>query len=532
MDLSSPPTSARSHNSIASDLIHEDRPALTESFVRRRGSGTSVHSAGEDYMMMDMVLENFFGLHNEIGDIENSLTADSPKESPRVEEYSSSTQHHQPASTQPLYPPPVPHEHVGFSQVNAKESHPRHSFVPTPLSMNLVSSATGGILQLAPATLESKMQLKALHDSQQELFQKNCLMRKKIITMQVSMAIFEEDPMEAGHDIRSNDVISSTVVPPPMQSNMSSKKFQKSCAPSPLRKVSQGGKAKSSTKEKTKDKEKSKRSNLMRHIYKTNCNAFRVQISVGSKVNPNGKFSRNTRLEKDALWLCELAILFIHRPSSPEYLFHWGNYEYLLEYGHCSSYEDYVSTLMKQFVELTGRGLIKPHEFDILKNVMTDFFPSLRENLVSLDITEIVLEGKKNKKSSAYTSKSKNSGNVNVGAPTKSKVAVPVLQLPASSGNDPLVSQAFANQTRVPDANRTVGVQGMMSFTQGSNASLKKPVYGDGSSVQIRNNDVDRPIMRTEENVKRRRVPADNPDHQSPRTLELLQKQINDIKEI
>ena len=51
-----------------------------------------------------------------------------------------------------------------------------------------------------------------------------------------------------------------------------------------------------------------------KHIYKTSCDTYRVQVGKGNKKEKNGKFSRNARSEMDALWLCELALIFLDCP--------------------------------------------------------------------------------------------------------------------------------------------------------------------------------------------------------------------------
>lgn len=112
-----------------------------------------------------------------------------------------------------------------------------------------------------------------------------------------------------------------------------------------------------------------------KHIYKTACDTYRVQMSKGSKTNPNGKFSRNTRSELDALWLCEFALILIDRPTGFDDILQNGNYKCLLQRGIVSSPEDFADKLHMHMQDLTSRGLLKPTELEKLNPLMEKHIP-------------------------------------------------------------------------------------------------------------------------------------------------------------
>jgi len=563
MDMTSPPTSARSCSSMASDLIDEDREKPpTLSFIdrlhsaKRRGSATSMGSNGEDYDM-DMVLDNFFELHNEIGDIESSLTGGTPKVSPRLDEYAAAYQRQSmPSTTSSTLHPPGPN--VIYES-------------PLSLRMNLVDiplsdpHGENGVY-MVPADVDSRALLSNIQNSQQRLCQSGGVLRKKTLTFQVSISVYDDDFIKEENAVtgpqlltttgHSENFVTATSSPASQHQNkvtvVNNVKKSKDMLPSKTAQSPSGA-----VKSRDKGKDKSKKSNLLRHIYRTNCNAFRVQISFGSKLNPNGKFSRNTREEKDALWLCELAILFIHQPTAKDYLFQWGNYDYLIEFGFCDSYDNYVTSLLREVVDLTGRGLIKPAEFESLRVIISSLFPSLGSDIALLDLDEIIRVGKINKKkmaAAAHKNKVKASqkqsspaaragegkGGEGKGkaSPKVGKVTIPVLQLPtntSSIGTPPVTSPVLAprppppppahvtmgsNQDNIASDNEKsdniISIHGLFQhqFMLPPNSTNNIGHFETGGNSSTREDDVD---------SKRRRVPAHNPSHQSPRTLEMFQ---------
>jgi hypothetical protein len=112
-----------------------------------------------------------------------------------------------------------------------------------------------------------------------------------------------------------------------------------------------------------------------KHIYKTACDTYRVQMSKGSKTNPNGKFSRNTRSELDALWMCEFALILIDRPTGFDDILQNGNYKCLLQRGIVSSPEDFADKLHMHMQDLSSRGLLKPTEVEKLNPLMEKHIP-------------------------------------------------------------------------------------------------------------------------------------------------------------
>jgi hypothetical protein len=114
-----------------------------------------------------------------------------------------------------------------------------------------------------------------------------------------------------------------------------------------------------------------------KHIYNTSCDTFRVQISKGSKVNPNGKFSRNARNEIDAFWLCECALILVDRPSCFQDMLVNGNYKCLVQRSLVSSPEDYDRQLRDRVGELYSRKLLKRAEYEKIAAVLLQQQPSV-----------------------------------------------------------------------------------------------------------------------------------------------------------
>jgi hypothetical protein len=124
-----------------------------------------------------------------------------------------------------------------------------------------------------------------------------------------------------------------------------------------------------------------------KHIYKTSCDTYRVQMSKGSKTNPNGKFSRNTRNEVDALWLCEYALLLVERPNSFEDILMNGNYKCLLQRNLVSDPTDFATKLFQHMSDLSSRGLLKPAETDKLTLLLPKFLPQYHSATTSAATT-------------------------------------------------------------------------------------------------------------------------------------------------
>jgi hypothetical protein len=122
-----------------------------------------------------------------------------------------------------------------------------------------------------------------------------------------------------------------------------------------------------------------------KHIYKTSCDTYRVQMSKGSKTNPNGKFSRNTRTEVDALWLCEFALLLVERPCGFDDILTNGNYKCLLQRKLVTDSADFASKLIQQMSDLSHRGLLKPAETEKLALMLPKFLPQQIESISGSD---------------------------------------------------------------------------------------------------------------------------------------------------
>jgi hypothetical protein len=107
-----------------------------------------------------------------------------------------------------------------------------------------------------------------------------------------------------------------------------------------------------------------------KHIYKTSCDTYRVQVGKGSKKEKNGKFIRNARSEIDALWLCELALIFLDCPPSLDDITRVGNYKCMRQRNMVYSTEDFAIKLLLQGELMQQRGLLKSEEhFKILTSL-------------------------------------------------------------------------------------------------------------------------------------------------------------------
>jgi len=102
----------------------------------------------------------------------------------------------------------------------------------------------------------------------------------------------------------------------------------------------------------------------MKHIYRTTYDTFRVQVGKGVKGKPHGKFSRNIRNETDALWLCEIALLFIDCPPNLSEMLCNGNYKCLLQRNMVHSPEHYLATIATKIEEMRSRGYVRHEEWE------------------------------------------------------------------------------------------------------------------------------------------------------------------------
>mmetsp|Transcript_28337 Transcript_28337/g.28629 ORF Transcript_28337/g.28629 Transcript_28337/m.28629 type:complete len:608 (+) Transcript_28337:220-2043(+) len=99
-----------------------------------------------------------------------------------------------------------------------------------------------------------------------------------------------------------------------------------------------------------------------KHIYKTACDTYRVQVGKGSRKERNGKFSRNARSETDALWLCELALIINDCPPTLDDITRTGNYKYILSKGIINSSQEFAVKLLQQAELMLHRGLLREEE--------------------------------------------------------------------------------------------------------------------------------------------------------------------------
>mmetsp|Transcript_20094 Transcript_20094/g.28881 ORF Transcript_20094/g.28881 Transcript_20094/m.28881 type:complete len:463 (+) Transcript_20094:73-1461(+) len=113
-----------------------------------------------------------------------------------------------------------------------------------------------------------------------------------------------------------------------------------------------------------------------KHVYKTSCDTYRVQLSKGSRLFPNKKFSRNARTEIDALWLCECALVLIDQPETFRDLLRNGNFQYLLQKEIISSADDFAAQLQRSVKELGNRKKLKAHEIDQITSTLKCILPS------------------------------------------------------------------------------------------------------------------------------------------------------------
>ena len=113
----------------------------------------------------------------------------------------------------------------------------------------------------------------------------------------------------------------------------------------------------------------------LKHIYKTSSDTYRVQIGKGSKAQRNGKFSRNTQTEYEALWLCELALVAIDCPSSLDDIIRGGNYKSMLEKGLVLNPTDFAIKLVDHAEQYKIRQLLRDDEVDRAVAVFRTLFP-------------------------------------------------------------------------------------------------------------------------------------------------------------
>lgn len=102
-----------------------------------------------------------------------------------------------------------------------------------------------------------------------------------------------------------------------------------------------------------------------KHIYKTACDTYRVQVGKSSRKEKSGKFSRNARSETDALWLCELALIISDCPPTLEDIVRCGNYKYIQQRGLVTSPQEFAVKLLQQAELMHYRGLLRAEESQI-----------------------------------------------------------------------------------------------------------------------------------------------------------------------
>lgn len=102
-----------------------------------------------------------------------------------------------------------------------------------------------------------------------------------------------------------------------------------------------------------------------KHIYKTACETYRVQVGKGSRKEKTGKFSRNARSETDALWLCELALIINDCPPTLEDIVRCGNYRHIQQKGLVATPQEFAVKLLQQAELMQFRGLLRPDESQI-----------------------------------------------------------------------------------------------------------------------------------------------------------------------
>jgi len=107
-----------------------------------------------------------------------------------------------------------------------------------------------------------------------------------------------------------------------------------------------------------------------KHIYRTSCNSFRVQIGKGVKANPHHKFSRNIRDETEALWLCEIALLFIDCPPNLSEMLCNGNYKCLLQRNLVYSADHYLASIATKIEEMKAKRYLKCNEAELAAAAM------------------------------------------------------------------------------------------------------------------------------------------------------------------
>mmetsp|Transcript_14458 Transcript_14458/g.21736 ORF Transcript_14458/g.21736 Transcript_14458/m.21736 type:complete len:369 (-) Transcript_14458:280-1386(-) len=112
-----------------------------------------------------------------------------------------------------------------------------------------------------------------------------------------------------------------------------------------------------------------------KYISKTTVDSYRVQISAGSNVIKNRKFSRNVKNEIDALWLCEYALIFLDSPTNLEEIVSKGNYECLLQRGLVASTADYGNKLHEQLPDFEHRDILKRHEYERIADTLQRYVP-------------------------------------------------------------------------------------------------------------------------------------------------------------
>ena len=114
-----------------------------------------------------------------------------------------------------------------------------------------------------------------------------------------------------------------------------------------------------------------------KHIYLTPSDTYRVQLGRKSIDGPNRKFSRNTRTEEDALWICELALLIINKPNSFEEIVRNGNFVFIRARGLVSSPKDMMIKLVEKSQYFKRLKVLREYEVSDALHVLGTLIPPL-----------------------------------------------------------------------------------------------------------------------------------------------------------
>eukprot|EP00602_Paraphysomonas_sp_CaronLab_P008155 CAMPEP_0185019250 /NCGR_PEP_ID=MMETSP1103-20130426/1872_1 /TAXON_ID=36769 /ORGANISM="Paraphysomonas bandaiensis, Strain Caron Lab Isolate" /LENGTH=239 /DNA_ID=CAMNT_0027549453 /DNA_START=135 /DNA_END=854 /DNA_ORIENTATION=+ len=92
-------------------------------------------------------------------------------------------------------------------------------------------------------------------------------------------------------------------------------------------------------------------------------NSYRVQVNIRSKSFKNKKFSRNVSSIKDAMWLCEYALMMSCSISSLQDLIAKGNYECFLQRRMIDSLSEFSVKLRSNALVFKDCGILRQPEY-------------------------------------------------------------------------------------------------------------------------------------------------------------------------